>query len=45
MSQTVYWKTSTGSDGGTTVAVTTANVASVGIIDDYRGVDTSSGVS
>ena len=42
MSQTVYWKKSTGADGGTTVAVTIANnAASVGIIDDYRGVNTS----
>ena len=46
MSQTVYWKTSSGADGGTTVAVTVANnAASVGIIDDYRGVDTSSGAT
>ena len=42
--QVVYWKTSTGSDGPS-VAVTTPSAVSVGSVDVYRGVDTSSGTT
>src|SRR5712691_1208903 len=41
VSQVVFWKKASGTDGGTSVPVTIPNAPAVGVVTVYKGVDTS----